>query len=307
MEWVGRGGRLVLAGPTGVERCFGLAVSAWDPPEERTSPGVSPLPAPRWVLARVAPTEVRGEGGPDDVPFDEGAATCVPLRVARETTLHQTVTGRAVARRLELEGGGRVTVISDAALVSNRALKETDAGVVVLPWVLDLAENGVAFDEYHQGFGVGGSIWSASWRWAVSAPAGWALLQLVFAALLAIGAAAVRFGPALHVVERRRRSPVEHLEALAAGLEGAAAHDTAVELIVAGLRRRLSARGATLRPRRAMDWLASLSHAARTQGARAAVARLTAAVERPESGGVLAAARATEDLWEALQSNKSST
>src|SRR2546426_3232421 len=50
--------------------------------------------------------------------------------------------------------------------------------------------------------------------------------------------AAVRFGPARPVLERRRRSPLEHLEALAAGLEGAVGVDTSIGLTVAGLRRR---------------------------------------------------------------------
>src|SRR5438034_6802331 len=57
---------------------------------------------------------------------------------------------------------------------------------------------------------------------------GWAILQLLGVALVALAVAAVRFGPARSVIERRRRSPLEHEEALAAGLEGAGGVDTAV-------------------------------------------------------------------------------
>src|SRR5438034_1805023 len=38
-------------------------------------------------------------------------------------------------------------------------------------------------------------------------PPGWAILQLLGVALVALAVAAVRFGPARSVIERRRRSP----------------------------------------------------------------------------------------------------
>src|SRR5439155_19304072 len=92
---------------------------------------------------------------------------------------------------------------------------------------------------YPLGFGAGGTLPGASWAWLRHHPAGWAILQLFGVALVALAMTAVRFGPARSVIERRRRSPLEHLEALAAGLEGAGGVDTAVGLTVSGLRRRL--------------------------------------------------------------------
>src|SRR3989475_4876256 len=101
----------------------------------------------------------------------------------------------------------------------------------------------VAWDEYHQGFGKERSILGVLVGWLAGTPGGWALLQLVAVGLAGLAVAAVRFGPARPVLERRRRSPLEHLEALAAGLEGAAGVDTSIGLTVAGLRRRLGRAG----------------------------------------------------------------
>src|SRR2546425_6840593 len=78
----------------------------------------------------------------------------------------------------------------------------------------------------HQRFGRGGSLTAATLAWLAGAPAGWAMLQLAAVLLVALAVAAVRFGPARRVIDVRRRSPLEHLEALAAGLEGAAGRGT---------------------------------------------------------------------------------
>src|SRR5881396_2898089 len=117
----------------------------------------------------------------------------------------------------------------------------------------------------------------------------------------ALGVAAVRFGPARSVIERRRRSPLEHVEALAAGLEGAGGVDTAVGLTVSGLRRRLGRVG--LLPAGAeRAWLAALELALPTPTGRNAVRRLQRTINEP--GGperALAAAQAVEDVWEELR------
>src|SRR5437867_179509 len=102
---------------------------------------------------------------------------------------------------------------------------------------------------------------ASSWRRRIpcSRPsaAGWALLQLMGVGLVAVAMAAVRFGPAQAVIDRRRRSPLEHVEALAASLEGAGGVDTTVALIVAGLRRRLG-RAGVLRPDEQQAWPSTL-------------------------------------------------
>ncbi len=137
---------------------------------------------------------------------------------------------------------------------------------------------------------------ASAWR----TPAGWAVLQLVAAGLLLLVLGAIRFGPVVPAVERRRRSPLEHLDALASGLERSGAARTATRLIVNGLRRRL---GGT--PGRAgadpVAWLDTLRSGTRTPASRDALTRLRNAATTDAGGaGVLKAANAVEDVWETL-------
>jgi hypothetical protein len=127
--------------------------------------------------------------------------------------------------------------------------------------------------------------------------------------LLALAVLAVRFGPALSVIERRRRSPLEHLDALAVGLERAKASGTAIELIVQGLQRRLGRAGAGRRAvARSREWLDALALSAQSAPAKAAVASLAQALKnRGDPDSVSDAALAVEDVWEALQHSNSKT
>jgi len=114
----------------------------------------------------------------------------------------------------------------------------------------------------------------------------------------------VRFGPARSGVERRRRSPLEHLEALAAGLEGAGGADTAVNLTVRGLRRRLSRtdRAGSTQAGGERQWLVALELPLPTSAGRDAARRLERYVSEPGGGErVLAAAQSVEDVWEELR------
>src|SRR5712691_10145179 len=132
----------------------------------------------------------------------------------------------AVILRRRYRGGGLSVLMADPAWFSNRAWRDTYLPIALLPLLTPRAERPgrVAWDEYHQGFGYGnqGSFSARTWDWLRSTPVGWAILQLVAVALVWLAMTAVRFGPALSVIERRRRSPLEHLEALGAGLESAA-------------------------------------------------------------------------------------
>lgn len=301
---VGRGGWLFLAGESGVEHCFGYESVLLQPDQFRAEgvavilpDGVEVLPAAHRAWRRTArdTTEASLElFGSQPECRAPPAADTVPLLRAE--------TGRFVAMRLDYAGGGRVVLLADANFVGNDALRDTDAGIVVLDWLLADRPRLVVFDEYHQGFGEGGSLFAAAWRWLVAAPAGWTLLQVALAALVALWVLALRFGPAQRLVERRRRSPLEHVDALAVGLERADAHETAVGLLLDGLRRRLSraGRAQARRPDRGR-WLAALELAARTPEARARVRRLAKLLT--QSGGherVLETATAVEDVWNAL-------
>ncbi|HEY6807649.1 MAG TPA: hypothetical protein VI160_02585, partial [Gemmatimonadales bacterium] len=184
--------------------------------------------------------------------------------------------------------------------VRNRAWRTTDVPLVLLP-LFSAGSGAIVFDEYHHGFGANGSLTVALWQWLADTPAGWVFVQLAAAALLWLLVSAFRFGPAQSVIERRRRSPLEHLDALAAGLEGAGGTETAVALTLAGLRRRLSRTGRAPRGD-ARQWLASLELVLSTARGRAAARRLAALTHQP--GGperVLAAANSVEDVWEELR------
>ncbi len=232
---------------------------------------------------------------------------CVTLAPVAQDTLLRLRSGRPAALRLRYRGGGSVTLVADAEYFRNRTWRETDVPKFVAPLLVPSSarrERGpVVWDEYHQGFGKEGSVTRTLAAWLADTPVGWALLQLAAVVMVGLAVAAVRFGPARPVIERRRRSPLEHLEALAAGLEGATGGgvDTSIGLTVAGLRRRLG-RAGVMRPDEQRSWLAALELALPTAAGRNAVRRLQRVINEP--GGperALAAAQAVEDVWEELR------
>ncbi len=299
---VARGGKLFLAGRNAVERCFAHRVRRLGGETEDTAvtvelpSGIHALPAVRAIVERIPNDSLyRDETDVEACPvlFPIGVDTLLRTRGGR---------GQAIATRLTFRSGGSVMILADSRLLSNRALKETDAGIMVIPWMLQGLPERIVFDEYHHGFQERRSILLAAWNWSRNSPAGWAIWQLCVAGLLSLAFFAVRFGPALNVIERKRRSPMEHLDALAAGLQRAEGQETAVMLIAAGLRRRLGRTGTVRRGDRGLsDWLDALELAVPTPEARSRVERLGRLVGEP--GGeerVLQTASAVEDVWEAL-------
>lgn len=245
-----------------------------------------------------ADTRRRLRGG--DVEEDR----CDTLAPIAQDTILRLTDGRPAVLRLRYSGGGSVTLVADAGYLRNRAWRETAVPEFVTPLLVPTRRGPLVWDEYHQGFGEGRSLSGAVGRWLRGSPVGWALAQLAAVSLLVIAVAGVRFGPARAVIERRRRSPLEHLEALAAGLEGANGVDTAVSLTVSSLRRRLG-RAAGWAPGEQRAWLAALELALPTVAGRNAVRRLQDVVNQP--GGAeraLAAAQAVEDVWLELRPEK---
>jgi len=305
---VANGGRIFVAGYTGIERCFGY-VSRYigkdaleelekplelEPPE----PGLV-LPGVRRVLERLPAESLRAR---EDASPDEGGA-CPLLSPVERRPLLLATDKRLAAVALRFRGGGRAVLVAEPTFVSNRSLKETDAGLLVIPWLLEDGVRRVVVDEFHLGFGSGRTVWDlarAAGGWLVAQPGGWVVLQLVLVGIVALFVTSARFGPVLVGVERRRRSPLEHLEALATGLEGASGGDTAVELIVGGLRRRLRKSG-QLPAHDAREWLGALDLALSSDRGRQAARRLKWIIsQRGGDDRVLAAAQAAEDVWEEL-------
>ncbi|MFI5207124.1 MAG: DUF4350 domain-containing protein [Gemmatimonadales bacterium] len=297
-HWVERGGRLLLAGRSGMERCFGYVIrtiefappAPWQPGEGLFG---GRAPKARAVLRRP-------DADAKDAPPLAAPAGCPALKPVTTEDLWTAAKGETAAVRLRFAAGGTVVLVADGSVFSNRAMRATEAGPLVLGWVLEDRPRLVLVDEYHQGFGRAGSLMGATFAWSLSEPAGWMALQLIFAALLGLGVAAVRFGPAIPAVERRRRSPLEHLDALAAGLERSGAGLTATRLIAAGLRRRLG--GGPLKAADTLAWLDALEAGAQRPPAREAVKRLKSRVHQGARGAdVQGAANAVEDLWQMLK------
>jgi hypothetical protein len=280
-------------------RCFGYDVR----PRQRDSlelarpPGAErrPFPRARAVLARRASAvAVDSTDAADGAPV-----TCTAPAAGTVDTLLRTTGGRPVVLRAALDDGRTVTLVADDRLFANRALRESGAGPFALGLVVPRYRR-VIVDEYHHGFDASRSLSGATWDWTLRSPWGWAVLQLAGAGVLALLAGGVRFGPIRSVIERRRRSPLEHVRALATALAAARGHDVAVRLIVQGLRRRLARAGRVGRGEIG-PWLDELATSVRTPRGREALAALATITRRPATApDVLHAAHAVETLWEEL-------
>jgi len=309
MLFVKGGGAVLVAGDGGgITGCTGWETARVDEgfnvapvPVRSPQPGLR-LPRVTTILKRAPDRRLEGLakrrlGGSDP---------CGALTPRTTDTLLATTDGRPVAVRFGYRGEGNITLVADADWFRNQVWRDTDAPYVVLPLLIDHAarRGRVAWDEYHQGFGQESQTLGAlTWDWTAHSPAGWAILQLVAVGLVWLAVTAVRFGPPRSVIERRRRSTLEHLEALAAGLESASDSRTAVRRIVAGLRRRLS-RAGHVGSSDVNAWLETLELATTTPRGRGSVRRLRHLIS--QRGGALPeraldAAQAVEDVWEELR------
>jgi hypothetical protein len=292
---------LILAGrrTEPLIRCFGYRVARRILDSSQVAlPGIVPGGDAPWVRATLVPTGQRVVTDSSRA-MDAERISCVIPEDQRVDTLLATEAGRPVAVRIH-RGSAVAVLVADEDLFRNRALRRSGAG----PWVLGLFEGRyrqVIFEEYHHGFGTAGSLGALAIGWSFGSPWGWLIWQAAAVGTLALLFGAIRFGPAEPGIPRRRRSPLEHLRALATALRAQRGHDVAIGAIVRGLRRRLAPPG--LRSRGDWrGWLAQLPRSTATPRARAALAQLDD-LTRPgqPSSGVLRAANAVEDLWEDLK------
>ncbi len=314
VRFVRSGGAVVVAGGGGgITRCLGWRTAnvgrrfAPDSfPVVSLEPGLVLPPVTDFLKpsgAKEADEPSRRLGLGEESADDE----CRTVTPEHRDVLLRLADGRPAALRLRYPGGGSVMLMADAGYFRNRAWRSSDVPYFLAPFLTPARRGKLVWDEYHQGFGREESLTGALLAWLTDTPGGWAILQLAGVILVGLAVAAVRFGPARPVLERRRRSPLEHLEALAAGLEGAVGVDAAVALIVSGLQRRLGRTG-VLRPEEQRSWLAALELALPTPAGRGAVRRLQRIATQP--GGaerVLAVAQAVEDAWQELRPLKTRT
>ena len=302
-QFVNEGGSLLLAGPgaRAATRCFGYVLEG-----DRfvgTPRGLSPFGGDPWVggprtalwLTASERSAVVDSSGLSDAFVSRCEA---PAAEAVDTMLVNE-DGAPVMLQLHI-GSSSVYLASDAVVFTNRSLRDTEAGPYVLALVASQYPR-VVFDEYHHGFGSGGSMTAVVLDWMGRSPWGWAVWQALAVATVALAMAAFRFGPAFRPQGRSRRSTLEHVRALSAALAAARGHDVAVRLMIEGLRRRLSPRGQALRSDVA-PWVDRLAENVRTPASREAIRTLQQLMRGPvRTDGVLRAANAVEDVWQDLK------
>ncbi len=307
LAWSEAGGDLMLGGEGAgaVMRCLGFSTSVQVFDSSRV---VGPSGVQRgWVQATLRgegdPLRVLTEAAPD--PGDD-PPRCPPVRIIATDTLLRSDAGAPVAIRLTRNDTvpSSILLLSDMSMLNNRGLRESEIPEFLLGRVLARSRT-VIFDEYHHGFGASGSLGAATLAWSRTSPWGWLIWQAAIAGLLAFVAGAIRFGPVRAGIPRERRSPLEHVKALATALAAARGHDVAIASLVRGLRRRLQARTGAERAVTMKEpwpaWAERLRHGARSSELRERASTLTryAARGQPDSA-VRDAANAVEDVWEAL-------
>jgi hypothetical protein len=283
--------------------CFGYMIrSLWPDSAQTAPPGDSRGPDSPWVHAHLVRRGAQAYADSSRME-DIGPFRCEVPAFRERQRLLVTEAGFPVALRLVTESGqgGDIVLVADADLFRNSALRYTDAGTFALGLFRGRYRR-VTFDEYHQGFGPTGSMAGAVVDWSWRHPLGWAAWQLAIVGLIALGFSVTRFGPIRSVIVRHRRSPLEHVRALASALAAARGHDVAIAALIRGLRRRLLPAG----HRATGDsnaWLAGVTTSIRTDRGHRAVATL-GQLTRPgqPAESVRRAALAVEDLWEDLHS-----
>lgn len=235
------------------------------------------------------------------------APACPTVPVSRVDTVLATARGAPVMLRLHRADSPRVILlVSDVSLISNSGLRVRGAPEAAIRAIMEAGPH-VIFDEYPND-PPKGSMAAVALAWSTASPIGWALWQLALVGVLAFVAGGVRFGPVRRAIPRERRSPLEHVRALATALASAAGHDVAIASIVRGLQRRLAAGGSDAARRQARvgradwaEWVARLAGRLPDPKARAQAEGLLAwRTKGQPASAVRAMANAVEDLWDTL-------
>lgn len=158
----------------------------------------------------------------------------------RDSTVRPAVVGFPLGR-------GRVVVAADPDVLRNDALRDCRYGLgVVSVALLEYLRRGgaaprtrVVFDEYHQGYGAQPGTAGAIGQFFGDTAPGHVVFQLLAAGLLLLAAAAPRVLPPHDPARVERRSPFEHVDALARAYAQVGATRTASVRLVRGVRRRI--------------------------------------------------------------------
>ncbi len=202
---------------------------------------------------------------------------------------------RPVAATFPL-GRGRVVAWSDPRPLVNDTLRGSGAAPVFARAAAELARGGrpVYFDEYHHGYRGGGSAVAGTLRFLRDRPWGHATLQWFAAALGLLLLAGRRGGAPAAPAPARRRSPLEHVEALAGAYRQGGARRTARRLLLAGLARRMGRRP----PRQGAGERETLEKLTSFAGAGRAAAALRDEWKKGDAADLVALSRDVDRLLE---------
>ena len=202
-------------------------------------------PTPRWPLLVLRTT--------DEAPDSIVTMLSVKGREIETDSIYPVVVGMPFGR-------GRIVIMGHGSLLANVQLREKSNAVLpvrMLEWLAPGRRPPLVFAEYHQGHGHHASVMKTIRRELVDTPAGRVVLNLLIAAgvlLLAVGVRPIAPRPR---IRSERRSPLEHVGALAHAYAQVNATRTALRRLVRGLRRRHPI--GTLRSASDEEYLSSLA------------------------------------------------
>lgn len=146
-------------------------------------------------------------------------------------------------------GRGRIVVVSHPLLLANDVLREcrfpVGLGAAGFLRFLRGRDDGASrpllvFDEFHQGYGAQPSVRKAAARVLLGTAPGRGLLHISLAGVILLVAMGPRPLPPRPEMRIERRSPLEHVFALATAYQAVGATRTVTRRLVQGLRRRLT-------------------------------------------------------------------
>ena len=272
LDWVERGGRLVVVNAPSVPPALSVDVDALLTPlglESRPAGGAAlAVKVADESLARAArevrwparlvlgPIASRSPATPPDPgvmpvpetpdpPTPPPPVAQKPPRDARAGDAVDLVTNSegTLATRVPF-GAGEVVAVADESIFANDRLDEGDNAVLAIALVGG-RPGGTSFDEYHHGFtptGTRAGLLERIGALLVGTWIGRALLVLGLAGLVYAGGAGIRLGAPLPEPAEPRRSMREHADALGRLLDGAKASRESLTILVDGVRRTVATR-----------------------------------------------------------------
>jgi hypothetical protein len=235
--WLENGGMLIYSAGGGmVDALLGLHV-------QRTLPDtLGPLATVRWSGAAAFAESHAWTVGIDSIAGFMTAFRAGSSALKSAEVLMRTRNGDATVVSFRV-GDGRVIAWSDASVLGNRSLRTGNAALLFARAArVGAAEaGGVRFDEYHHGYREAKPL-RALGSMLTRTGGGRALLQGIAACLALLLLAGSRFGAPVAEHGERRRSPLEHMQALAGAWERSGARSTARRLLLTGMERQLGRR-----------------------------------------------------------------